>query len=117
MAAPRASAAGAPSAGTRSWPSRDYEARTARSRERRRGEPLSLPKSNVLAFELEGGSRIIARPSGTEPKIKFYFDVREPVENGEPLAQVEARANATMEGLKKVFVAFANGEGEQGGRA
>src|SRR5207245_4085184 len=30
--------------------------------------PIALPKSNVLAFELEGGSRIIARPSGTEPK-------------------------------------------------
>src|SRR5206468_2830682 len=32
--------------------------------------PISLPKTNMIAFELEGGSRIIARPSGTEPKAK-----------------------------------------------
>lgn len=34
-----------------------------------------LPQSNVLVFELEDGSRVMARPSGTEPKIKFYFGV------------------------------------------
>lgn len=34
---------------------------------------LTLPKSNVLAFFLEGGSKAIVRPSGTEPKIKTYF--------------------------------------------
>jgi phosphomannomutase len=39
---------------------------------------FGLPRSNVLVFELEGGSRVIARPSGTEPKAKFYFDVRVP---------------------------------------
>ena len=35
--------------------------------------PINLPKSNVLQFELEDGTKISARPSGTEPKIKFYF--------------------------------------------
>ncbi|MFA4864900.1 MAG: phospho-sugar mutase, partial [Bacteroidales bacterium] len=39
--------------------------------------PISLPKSNVLQFFLEDGSKISVRPSGTEPKIKFYFSVRE----------------------------------------
>ena len=34
---------------------------------------LGLPPSNVLYFELEGGSRFVIRPSGTEPKIKLYF--------------------------------------------
>ena len=38
---------------------------------------LCLPKSNVLQLFLEDGSRISVRPSGTEPKIKFYFSVRE----------------------------------------
>jgi len=38
---------------------------------------IKLPKSNVLQFVLEDGSKISARPSGTEPKIKFYFSVRE----------------------------------------
>ena len=39
---------------------------------------ISLPKSNVLAFFLEGGSKVIVRPSGTEPKIKTYFTSKMP---------------------------------------
>ena len=38
---------------------------------------IELPKSNVLQFILEDGSKISARPSGTEPKIKFYFSLKE----------------------------------------
>jgi len=40
-------------------------------------EKLELPKSNVLKFEMEKGAWIAVRPSGTEPKIKFYFAVNE----------------------------------------
>jgi phosphoglucomutase len=40
-------------------------------------EPITLPKSDVLQFYLKDGSKISVRPSGTEPKIKFYFSVRE----------------------------------------
>ncbi|MBL8741201.1 MAG: phospho-sugar mutase, partial [Myxococcales bacterium] len=68
---------------------------------------LALPPSDVIIYELAGQSRIIARPSGTEPKIKFYFDVCEPVREGEPLKDAEARANATMEALKTAFTAIA----------
>jgi phosphoglucomutase len=39
-------------------------------------EPFPLPKSNVLQFVLADGSKISARPSGTEPKIKFYFSLK-----------------------------------------
>lgn len=39
--------------------------------------PIDLPKSDVLQFFTEDGSKISARPSGTEPKIKFYFGVKE----------------------------------------
>ncbi len=39
-------------------------------------KPIDLPKSDVLQFFLEGGSKITVRPSGTEPKIKFYFGVK-----------------------------------------
>ena len=69
--------------------------------------PLDLPKSDVLAFELASGSRVIARPSGTEPKAKFYFDVREPIVGDEPLTAAEARAAATMKKLADAFVAIA----------
>ncbi len=40
---------------------------------------ISVPKSNVLIYQTEHGIRVAARPSGTEPKIKFYFSVRQPL--------------------------------------
>jgi phosphomannomutase len=55
-----------------------------------------LPRSNVLAFELEGGTRVVVRPSGTEPKVKCYLDHREPLGPSEPLAIAEARASGEM---------------------
>ncbi len=70
-------------------------------------KPLTLPKSDVLVFELASGSRIIARPSGTEPKAKFYFDVREPIAEGESFAAVSTRAAETMKKLADAFVALA----------
>ncbi|MDH5367152.1 MAG: phospho-sugar mutase [Cyclobacteriaceae bacterium] len=44
-------------------------------------EKLDFPTSNVLQFLTEDGSKISARPSGTEPKIKFYFSVKENLNN------------------------------------
>jgi len=38
--------------------------------------PIDLPKSNVLQFFTEDGSKVSVRPSGTEPKIKFYFGLK-----------------------------------------
>lgn len=46
-------------------------------------KPIALPKSNVLQFITADGSKISARPSGTEPKIKFYFSVNAPLPNKE----------------------------------
>lgn len=66
-------------------------------------EKIALPKSDVLVFELEGQSRVIARPSGTEPKIKFYFDVRGDVTGDEPFAAAEARAKAKLDDVRDAF--------------
>jgi len=47
---------------------------------------INIPKSNVLIYYLEDGSKICVRPSGTEPKIKFYFSVKgvlDTIENAE----------------------------------
>ena len=44
---------------------------------------LNFPKSNVLIFESKDGTRVAARPSGTEPKIKFYFSVNMKLESKE----------------------------------
>lgn len=65
--------------------------------------PTTLPPSDVLVYALEGGSRIIARPSGTEPKIKFYFDVREPMQSSETPQAAEARAKDKMAALTDAF--------------
>jgi phosphoglucomutase len=52
---------------------------------------IDLPSSNVLQFILEDGSKISARPSGTEPKIKFYFSLKTPF-NGEENYAAQADA-------------------------
>ena len=51
---------------------------------------LNLPQSNVLQFLLEDGSKISVRPSGTEPKIKFYFSVSDKLEKREAYNVVKA---------------------------
>lgn len=43
-------------------------------------ETIELPKSNVLKYLLEDGAWVCVRPSGTEPKVKFYFGVKEATE-------------------------------------
>jgi phosphoglucomutase len=53
----------------------DYELRMGKSPTSGESWPIELPQSNVLQFILADGSKISARPSGTEPKIKFYFSV------------------------------------------
>lgn len=53
----------------------DYETRRGRNLQSGEEWEIRLPKSNVLQFILADGSKISARPSGTEPKIKFYFSV------------------------------------------
>jgi phosphomannomutase len=85
---------------------RDYKAQTVTLEDGTK-RPLDLPSSNVLAFELASGSRVIARPSGTEPKAKFYFDVRETMAQSESFEQAQSRAEATMDALAKAFVALA----------
>ena len=60
---------------------------------------IDLPKSNVLQFVLEDGSKISARPSGTEPKIKFYFSVNSTLENAAAFEETEARLDKKIEGI------------------
>jgi phosphomannomutase len=60
----------------------------------------ALPPSDGLIYHLEGEQRIALRPSGTEPKAKLYFDVREPVAAGEPVQVARERAEATLRELE-----------------
>jgi phosphoglucomutase len=61
----------------------DYEKREAKDLNNGQVCGIDLPKSNVLQFILEDGSKVSARPSGTEPKIKFYFSVQEKFEKSD----------------------------------
>jgi phosphomannomutase len=65
---------------------------------------LTLPSSNVLVFEVGPSIRVIARPSGTEPKVKFYFDWREEVGADESFTAAETRANQHIDALVAAFV-------------
>ena len=53
----------------------DYELQVGKNLQTGATWAIDLPKSNVLQFVLADGTKISARPSGTEPKIKFYFSV------------------------------------------
>jgi phosphomannomutase len=66
--------------------------------------PIDLPASDVLIYQLEDGSRILVRPSGTEPKIKFYFEVVEPVPAGAFPDAAEERAAARLKTLAGAFL-------------
>ncbi|MCQ2596730.1 MAG: phospho-sugar mutase, partial [Treponema sp.] len=61
--------------------------------------PYGLPKSNVLQFFLEGGTIVSARPSGTEPKIKFYVNSRTPVNAGD-LAAAKKESAALCDAIE-----------------
>jgi phosphoglucomutase len=61
----------------------DYQKQEEKDLATNQTQKIDLPKSNVLQFITEDGSKISARPSGTEPKIKFYFSVKMPLENSE----------------------------------
>jgi phosphoglucomutase len=54
-----------------------------------------LPKANVLTYELEDGSSVIIRPSGTEPKIKAYYTTK-----GKDLAEAQAAKDKMAEAVK-----------------
>jgi phosphoglucomutase len=62
---------------------------------------ISLPISNVLQYLTEDSSKISIRPSGTEPKIKFYFSVKGKFDKGEDLASANKKLDEKIEGIKK----------------
>ena len=67
----------------------DYKTQKAHNLITNEIEQIHVPSSNVLIYYLEDGSKIAARPSGTEPKIKFYFSVNHPVDDLSQIKEVE----------------------------
>jgi phosphomannomutase len=89
---------------------RDYQRGISRAGDLE--EPLGLPVSNVLAFELAGGSRVTVRPSGTEPKLKYYFELREDPGAGESLADADARGQRRLDRLVESTIRLAQDRGQ-----
>ena len=64
---------------------------------------IDLPKSNVLIYLTTEGSRMAARPSGTEPKIKFYFSVNKELRDIKDAKKVEMELDQKIEGIIREF--------------
>jgi phosphoglucomutase len=79
----------------------DYESSVRKNLLTGEETPIHLPKSNVLIFLTENGTRIAARPSGTEPKIKFYFSTNTPLDNIENAAATENHLDQKIQRIIK----------------
>jgi phosphoglucomutase len=79
----------------------DYQTQQKKRLETGTTEEIKLPRSNVLQFILEDGSKISARPSGTEPKIKFYFSVRTELPSADQYEAVKGQLMTKIETIIK----------------
>lgn len=77
---------------------RDYKARKRTDLRTGEAEPVSLPSSNVLYFELADGGWVCARPSGTEPKLKIYANASAPDDSG-----AQAKVDGLLSGMGKAL--------------
>jgi phosphoglucomutase len=77
----------------------DYENRVERDLTTGKEKQIELPKSDVLQFILADGSKLSARPSGTEPKIKFYFSVNEKLDKKENFDKTTEALNKKISGI------------------
>ena len=77
----------------------DYENSTSKNMFSDEIESIAIPKSNVLIYYLEDGSKICARPSGTEPKIKFYFSVNATLDSVENANEVEQELDGKIKNI------------------
>ncbi len=78
----------------------DYQASTDRNLKKGTEDSIDFEKSNVLQFITEDDYKISARPSGTEPKIKFYMSVHQPLEKKEDFEQVSEKLDNILSSLE-----------------
>jgi phosphoglucomutase len=79
----------------------DYELSTTKNLVSGAVETIDVPKSNVLIYYTEDGSKIALRPSGTEPKIKFYISVNMPLASKEDFIATEKKLEAKIDAIIK----------------
>ncbi len=78
----------------------DYLASTAKNVQDNSSSTIDIPKSNVLIYYTEEGSKVAARPSGTEPKIKFYISVNTDLNSVEDYDKVNAQLGQKISQIK-----------------
>lgn len=79
----------------------DYEASTCKNLLNNETSVIDLPRSNVLIYETVKGTKVAARPSGTEPKIKFYFSVNGPLNSIDAAETVESKLDLKIQNIIK----------------
>jgi phosphoglucomutase len=79
----------------------DYKESTVLDLKTGEKTPILLDKSNVLQFLTADGSKISARPSGTEPKIKFYFSVNESLSQASDYSKIEKKLDEKIQAIVK----------------
>ncbi len=77
----------------------DYNTSTAKNVQTGEEKPINIPKSNVLIYETEDGTRIAARPSGTEPKVKFYISTNAKLDKAADYYSVNSQLETKIEGI------------------
>jgi phosphoglucomutase len=77
----------------------DYNTSTAKNVLTGEVKVIDIPKSNVLIYETEDGTRIAARPSGTEPKVKFYISTNTKLDKAENYKKVSAELDAKIKSI------------------
>jgi phosphoglucomutase len=79
----------------------DYQLSLAKNLETNTKNVIAIPKSNVLIYYTEDGSKIALRPSGTEPKIKFYISVKTHLKTAEDFLKTEKTLNQRIDAIIK----------------
>jgi phosphoglucomutase len=77
----------------------DYKSSVAKNLLTGEEEKMDIPKADVLIYYTEDGSKICARPSGTEPKIKFYISVNVPLDSVEHFTKVESQLDEKIKNI------------------
>ncbi|GMN09216.1 phospho-sugar mutase [Croceitalea sp. MTPC9] len=77
----------------------DYNTSVAKNVQTGEEKAIDLPKSNVLIYETEDGTRIAARPSGTEPKVKFYMSTNTTLTKAEDFKSVNSQLDSKLDGI------------------
>ncbi|WP_350285451.1 phospho-sugar mutase [uncultured Croceitalea sp.] len=77
----------------------DYNTSIAKNVQTGEEKAIDIPKSNVLIYETEDGTRIAARPSGTEPKVKFYMSTNATLAKAEDFKSVNSQLDSKLEGI------------------